>query len=154
MSQPPARTPEPSSPPLPLEIPRPLLDEMIAHCREESPLECCGILGGIPPRVDSLFRLRNLDASEVSYNADPADILAAVRALRARGAQFLAIYHSHPQWSAVPSRTDLATNYYGDLPRIIVSLVTDPPDVRVWRLEPDSYSELPWRIVAPGATAV
>jgi proteasome lid subunit RPN8/RPN11 len=131
-------------------IPDDLLAAMVDHCRREAPLECCGILGGVPPRASSLHLLRNTDRSETRYNADPADILAALRYLRERGEQFLAIYHSHPRWAAIPSRTDLATNYYGDLPRIIVSLLGEPPDVRAWRLEPDRYDELPWRVVPAG----
>jgi proteasome lid subunit RPN8/RPN11 len=138
----------------PLLIPADILAAMIDHCRREAPLECCGILGGTPPRVSSIHVLRNTEASPVRYNADPLDILEAHRSLRARGAEFLAIYHSHPGWRAVPSRTDLETNYYGDLPRIIVSLLDDPPEVRSWRLSADSYEELPWRVVAGGPPAV
>jgi proteasome lid subunit RPN8/RPN11 len=59
----------------------------------------------------------------------------------------VAIYHSHPRWAAVPSRTDLQENHYGSVPRIIVSLLGPTPEVRIWRLDPDSYLELPWRIV-------
>ncbi len=131
----------------PLEIPASILARMVEHCQKEAPLESCGILGGKPPRVSSLHLLRNTEASETLYNADPRDILEAFRTLREQGGQFLAIYHSHPRWAAIPSRTDLATNYYGDLPRIIVSLLTDPPEVRNWRLDTDSYTELPWTAV-------
>ncbi len=73
-------------------------------------------------------------------------------ALRGRGAEILAIYHSHPRWAAVPSATDLRENHYGPVPRIIVSLLGPSPEVRVWRLDPDSYEELPWRL-APGRDA-
>jgi proteasome lid subunit RPN8/RPN11 len=128
-------------------IPRSILAAMIDHCRREAPLECCGILGGVAPRVSSIHRLRNTEASPTRYNADPVDIIEANRSLRAVGGEFLAIYHSHPRWRAVPSRTDLETNYYGDLPRIIVSLLTDPPEVRSWRLETDSFEELSWAVV-------
>jgi hypothetical protein len=76
-------------------------------------------------------------------------LINAVVALRQRGAEILAIYHSHPRWRAVPSQTDLRENHYGPVPRIIVSLLDEPPDVRIWRLDPDSYQELPWRIVEP-----
>ena len=55
----------------PLEIPRDLHDAMVAHCVRESPLECCGILGGVSPRVSSFHPLRNELASETRYNADP-----------------------------------------------------------------------------------
>jgi [CysO sulfur-carrier protein]-S-L-cysteine hydrolase len=135
----------------PLEIPRELHDAMVAHCERESPLECCGILGGTGPRVSSLHPLRNDLVSETRYNADPHDLITAHIALRERGADMLAIYHSHPRWQAVPSKTDLDENHYGPVPRIIVSLVGDSPEVRVWRLDADSYHELPWRIVEPDA---
>ena len=41
------------------------------------------------------------------------DLIEAHIALRERGAEILAIYHSHPRWEAVPSKTDLAENHYG-----------------------------------------
>ena len=128
----------------PLLIPIPILDAMVDHCRREAPLECCGILGGVDRRVSSFHPLRNTDASEIHYQADPRDLIQAVTALRARGAEILAIYHSHPRWAAIPSRTDLRENYYGDVPRIIVSLLNETPEVRVWRLDPDAYEELAW----------
>jgi proteasome lid subunit RPN8/RPN11 len=134
----------------PLLIPRAIHDAMVAHCLRDAPLECCGLLGGVPPTVSSIFPLRNAQASETRYTADSRDLIAAVQALRAQAAQILAIYHSHPRWAAIPSRTDLAENHYGDVPRIIVSLLDDPPAVRVWRLDADSYEELTWRL-APDA---
>jgi proteasome lid subunit RPN8/RPN11 len=133
----------------PLEIPADLHDAMIAHCQRESPLECCGLLGGTAQRVSSLHPLRNIAASETRYSADPRELIRAVRWLRDQNSQILAIYHSHPRWEAVPSATDLRENYWADMPRIIVSLLTDPPAIRVWRLEPDSYEELSWTLVEP-----
>ncbi len=129
----------------PLEIPPGVLADMIAHCRREAPRECCGLLGGVPPRVSSFHPLRNAAPSaETRYDADPRDLIDAVVDLRRRDAEILAIYHSHPRWEAVPSRTDLEENHYGAVPRIIVSLLSEPPDVRVWRLDRDDYRELPW----------
>lgn len=140
-------SPAPSA--LPLQIPADLVDAMLAHCRREAPHECCGLLGGVPPSALSLYPLRNIEASPVRYLADPQELIDAVVALRNRGHEIVAIYHSHPHHAAIPSRTDLAENHYGDVPRIIVSLLDDPPDVRIWQLEPDRYQELPWRRVPP-----
>ena len=128
----------------PLQIPSDIVDAMIAHCLRESPLECCGLLGGDAPRVRSFHPLRNEAASETRYFADPKDLIEAWRWLRDHDHQVLAIYHSHPRWEAVPSATDLKENYWRDTPRIIVSLITSPPTVRIWRLDTDSYSELKW----------
>ena len=130
----------------PLQIPVEHHDAMVAHCLREAPLECCGLLGGFDPLVSSFHPLRNASASEVRYDADPRDLIAAVQSLRARGAEILAIYHSHPRWAAIPSQTDLAENHYGEVPRIIVSLLGEAPEVRVWRLEADSFEELTWAI--------
>jgi proteasome lid subunit RPN8/RPN11 len=132
--------------PGPLRIPAGIHDAMVEHCVREDPLECCGILGGVAPLVSSIHPLRNAAASETRYDADPHDLIEAHQALRKRGAEILAIYHSHPRWEAVPSKTDLRENHYGHVPRIIVSLKDSRPDVRVWRLDPDTYEELPWQL--------
>src|SRR5947207_1583541 len=132
-----------------LEIPRDLHDEMVAHCLREAPLECCGILAGVAPRVSMFLPLRNVASSETRYFADPRELIEVDKTLRQGKANILAIYHSHPRWEAIPSRTDLETNYYGPVPRIIISLLSETPVVRAWRLDPDSYEELPWRIVEP-----
>ena len=132
-----------------LEIPRDIVDAMVAHCVREAPLECCGILCGVAPRVSLFYPLRNENQSETRYNADPHDLIAAHIDFRRQGAEILALYHSHPRWDAIPSQTDLAENYYGPVPRIIVSLKSDAPDVRVWRFEPDTFQKLPWKIIEP-----
>ena len=125
--------------PLALTIPAPLLDAMVAHCVRDDPLECCGLLGGVPPLVSSIHPLRNADSSETRYNADPQELVDAHVSLRDRGAEILAIYHSHPRWPAIPSQTDLRENHYGPVPRIIVSLLGPAPEVRVWRLDKATY---------------
>jgi proteasome lid subunit RPN8/RPN11 len=128
----------------PLEIPESVLSAMIAHCLREAPLECCGLLTGRTRRARTFVPLRNAEQSPTRYEADGRDLIDAVVAMRQRNESIVAIYHSHPKWQAVPSRTDLETNYYGDVPRIIVSLLERPPVVRVWRLEPARYDEIPW----------
>lgn len=134
----------------PLLIPADILNLMVDHCRTEAPREGCGILGGIFPLVSSFHPLRNAEASPTRYDADPRDVIAANRRMRERHEVYLALYHSHPRWEALPSRTDLERNFYGLTPRIIVSLLHEPPDVRLWRLYPKSFRELPWREVPCG----
>lgn len=132
-----------------LEIPRAIHDQMIAHCLGDAPFECCGLLAGRPPRATSFHPLRNAaPAREVRYDADPMDLISAIRAIREAQADVVAIYHSHPQTEAVPSTVDLRENHWGAVPRIIVSLAGQTPVVRVWRLEPQAYHEIPWRLVS------
>ena len=119
---------------------------MIAHCVRESPLECCGLLGGKGPRV-----LVHSPAAESGRQRNPvrgrsAETLEAGRWLAARAElEILAIYHSHPRWEAVPSAVDREKNYWGAMPHLIVGFAADPPEVRVWRLSADSHRNFPGR---------
>ncbi len=137
-----------------LRIPENIYRTMIDQSRRESPLECCGVLGGCDAQVHSIHPLRNVAASPTRYAADERQLVEAHRWLRDRHWRIVAIYHSHPRWPAVPSKTDLEMNYWGDTPRIIISLLTEPAELRVWRLDNDSFQELSWTLVEPlGAQA-
>jgi [CysO sulfur-carrier protein]-S-L-cysteine hydrolase len=138
-------------PPRPLEVPADILDAMLAHCRQEAPLEACGFLAGHPPRVCAIYTMHNALASPTRYMADEHDLSRGYQYLRTRRLEILALYHSHPASSPVPSRTDLEQNYYGGVPRIIVSLRAESPEVGVWQLGPDSYEEVPWTVIPAGA---
>lgn len=131
----------------PLRIPGPIVREMVDHCRRDAPLEACGLLGGVGDLVSSFHPLANARASETRYEADPHQLIEAVVWLRERSHGIQAIYHSHPRWAAIPSGTDLATNYWGETPRMIVSLLDEPPDIRLYCLYPNAYRELPWKPV-------
>jgi proteasome lid subunit RPN8/RPN11 len=126
-----------------LSIPTHILNAMLAFCIRESPLECCGVLGGKGRVASSIYFFDNILAAENRFEADPKQVIRAVQELRSRGEEFVAIYHSHPKWRSIPSKTDLERNGYGDLPQIIVGLKDDRPEIRAWRLLADSYDEIP-----------
>ena len=113
------------------------LDQIIAHARESAPHECCGLIGGTPEgRAQTIYRARNLAADpEVTYEAAPEDLFAAQRAMRERGEQLLAIYHSHPRSEdPQPSRTDVRLAYYPSAVYLIVGLGAAEPCVRAFRI--------------------
>ena len=130
-----------------LAIPAEIFAAMVEHCRREAPMEACGILGGVPPLVSSIHPLRNVEQSAVLYTADPVDLIATDRALRERGAEWLVIYHSHPRSAPIPSKVDLKLNYDDPTPKMIISLMAEPPQARLWRLSVDAFEELPWRLL-------
>jgi len=115
---------------------------MLEEARRAYPAECCGLLAGVPPLASRLLPLANELASPTRYQADARDLIAAFRTMRNERIELLAIYHSHPNTAAEPSRTDLAQNYYGSLPHVIISLLSQPPQVRAFRLGPDSYTQI------------
>lgn len=130
-----------------LVIPRAIVNAMLEHAARELPLECCGILGGAEAGVRSIFPLTNIERSPTRYLADSRELVRAVRSLRDRGEEIVAIYHSHPSSPPFPSRTDLAENHYGDLPRIIISFWEAAPRIEAWTLLEHSYEPSPWRVL-------
>jgi proteasome lid subunit RPN8/RPN11 len=123
-------------------------EEMIAHARAELPNECVGLLAGVMEggmgRVVARFALVNDAASPVEFLSQPKSMLIAHRAMRDRGLDILAIYHSHPSSHPLPSRIDLERNYSQEVVNFIISLKEEPPMMRGWWLRENSYLELDW----------
>ena len=119
-----------------------LIDEMVAHAREDSPLECCGLLATDGDRVVKVFRARNADASRMRFTIDSADHLRAHLAAEEEGLELGGIYHSHPKTEPAPSQTDVnkAAAWPGAL-WVIVGLVPETV-VRSFRIEDGAVAEL------------
>lgn len=132
-------------------VPRPLLDAVVAHARAELPNECCGLLAGAIEgevgRVTQQFPIGNDLASPTEYATNAVDMLAAMKAMRAAGTVELAIYHSHPTSTPVPSRKDLARNFWGETAvHVIVGLAGEAADVRAWWLAEADYRPAVWGV--------
>ena len=128
-----------------LEIPADLFDAMIGQAQKEAPAECCGLLLGRGSSAVRIFPLRNELNSPIAYNADARDLFAAHRAMREHRLEITALYHSHPASEARPSRRDLNENYYGEIPRIIISLAGAVPVVKAFLLYEDRFQEIECR---------
>lgn len=117
-----------------LVLPSDIRDDLIAHALGEFPNEACGLIafeGDAPVR---LTRGTNVLASPTRYRMDDAEVVAAIEEMDRRGWWLGAIYHSHPSSAAVPSDTDLAeANWPGAL-MMIVSLASDEPELRAYRV--------------------
>jgi proteasome lid subunit RPN8/RPN11 len=123
-----------------------LLADVIAHARRELPNECCGLLAGRIADgvglVSAQFEIRNDAASTSEYETNARDMFAAFRAMRERGFELLAIYHSHPGSAPVPSRRDIERNTYGEsVVHVIAGFANAEPEVRAWWVTEASYCE-------------
>ena len=87
---------------------------MFARARAAAPEECCGLLGGVEGRAESVYPLRNVaPRPEVAYEAAPEELFDAQRRMRGRGESLVAIYHSHPRSAEPePSATDVRLAFY------------------------------------------
>jgi len=114
-----------------------LVDEMVAHAREDLPNECCGMVAGFDGEATDVIRVENAAASPLRYEMEPKAQYEAWKSIEDEGKQLLAIYHSHTKSAAYPSQTDVNQAVaWPDQVYVIVSLADpDAPDVKGYLLK-------------------
>ena len=120
-----------------MKISRALVDEMVAHAREDLPNECCGMVAGLDGEATEVIRVENAAASPLRYEMDPKAQYEAWKSIEDGGKELLAIYHSHTKSAAYPSQTDVNQAVaWPDQVYLIVSLADDDaPDVKGYFLK-------------------
>jgi len=127
-----------------------LLDELIAHAREEYDDECCGIVayasgeGGVgEPPATKVHRATNIHASRKRFEIDGLELLRTLEEFEQAGWELGAIYHSHTHTAPYPSQTDInfAANWPG-LEWVIVGLADGEPEVRCYLIEDGEVREV------------
>ena len=56
-----------------MRIAQSLIDEIVAHAREDLPNECCGMVGGVDGEARTVYRVENAAASPLRYEMDPQE---------------------------------------------------------------------------------
>jgi proteasome lid subunit RPN8/RPN11 len=95
-------------------IPAELVEQIVAHAREEAPNECCGMIASRDGEAVRVFRARNEAASPLRYVVDPRDLHRITTEIEDAGWQLGAIYHSHTRSDPYPSQTDVNTAFFPD----------------------------------------
>jgi [CysO sulfur-carrier protein]-S-L-cysteine hydrolase len=119
-----------------VKISQALIDEMVAHAREDLPNECCGMIGGRNGEAARVVRVDNAAASPLRYEMDPQGQYDALKAIEDAGEELIGIYHSHTRSAAYPSQTDVnEARMWPEQAYVIVSLENDEaPDVKAFDL--------------------
>jgi proteasome lid subunit RPN8/RPN11 len=127
-----------------------LLDEVIAHAREEYDAECCGVVAvapGPPPRrAVRVHRAVNVFDTHLKFEIDGKELLKLLDAIEDDGLELGAIYHSHTRTEPKPSQTDIgfAANWPG-LEWVIVGLAGERPEVRSYLIDAGDVREVELR---------
>jgi proteasome lid subunit RPN8/RPN11 len=125
-----------------------IIDALVAHAREEEPIEACGYLAARDGLVCKLYPLTNTDQEAEHYSMDPKEQFAVVREAREEGLTVCAVYHSHPETPARPSEEDINLAYDPNMSYVIVSLFGDEPSVKSFRIRKGVVEVEPIEIVA------
>jgi proteasome lid subunit RPN8/RPN11 len=131
-----------------LRIPPRLLEEMIAHARQEAPRECCGMIACQGDQAVAVHRVRNVAVNrKTAYFMEAKEQLDTWQAIEDAGLEIGAIYHSHPRSEPVPSPTDvnLAKQWPG-MQWVIVGLAGSEPEVRTWQIVGTAFHEDPHEV--------
>ncbi|MDD2725277.1 MAG: M67 family metallopeptidase [Methylovulum sp.] len=108
-----------------IQIPRKITNQLL-HLAQLSPeQEICGLIGGISGTPTHCYPIHNIaELPAQRFLLDPAEQIAALKALHESGENLFGIYHSHPNAPATPSAADLELAAYPDALYVIISLNT------------------------------
>ena len=133
-----------------MRISRQLLDDVIAHAREDAPNECCGMIASSDGEAVAVHRARNTAASPFRYEMDGMEQYRIQTDIEDAGLELGAIYHSHTRSAPEPSQTDINLAFYPETLYVIVGLKSPEPDVRAWRIVDGQVSEASLEIEGDG----
>lgn len=120
-----------------------MLDDIVAHARQEWPRECCGLIGGLDGEAKELRRITNTDPGNTFYMMDDKELFRAYRDFDERGWDIHVIYHSHPVSVAYPSKTDISLAAWPESFYLICSLEDkERPSLRAFRIVDGAVSEV------------
>ncbi|MDR2752939.1 MAG: M67 family metallopeptidase [Oscillospiraceae bacterium] len=126
-------------------------DALVRRARAELPNEACGLLAGSlkddEAKIHKLYNLTNMDHSPAHFSMDPREQLEAVKDMRQRGLQLLANWHSHPGTPARPSPEDIRLALDPKLRYLILSLETEAPVLKAFRIVGGAAEEEPLHII-------
>jgi len=117
-----------------IRIPKSIFQQMVEHAKKESPLECCGVLGGKSHTVEKVFELNNAEKSPIRYMMVPQEQMKVFEEMERDAMEMVAIYHSHTHTIPFPSETDVKLAFYPEISSIIISLKEKDPVVKAFRI--------------------
>ncbi|MBF0357667.1 MAG: M67 family metallopeptidase [Magnetococcales bacterium] len=106
-------------------IPRVIINKILGHAQRCAPEECVGVLSGKDQDITGWHPLENSLRETSRFLADPKQQIELFKKLRGEQKEVVAIYHSHPASSPVPSELDLSQSEYQNALYLIVSLGTE-----------------------------
>ena len=127
-----------------MQISRALVDEIVAHARQDLPNECCGIIASRNGAAVKVYRAHNVHQSPLRFEIDSRDLIRIYSEIEKSGDELRSMYHSHTKSPAYPSQTDV--NFAQDWPGLIWLIVSladrDAPEVRAFTIAGPDIEEV------------
>jgi len=120
---------------------------IILHAKKDLPNECCGYLAGKGAYVTAAYALKNIDDSHEHFSFDREEQFAAIKDMRKKDLVPIAVYHSHPETPARPSKEDIRLAYDSDISYLIISLARKVPDIKLFKIRKDLVEKVEIEII-------
>lgn len=104
-----------------LNLNKKLVLQMEEHLESCLPNEGCGLVVGNEIVAIKVIPIDNILHSPTRFRMDPIQLLTGLREIEDSDLSLLAIFHSHPGGSSIPSLSDLEEFLYPDSAMIIFS---------------------------------
>ena len=124
-----------------LELPRAMVDQVIAHARRDHPDEACGVIAGKGGAATRMVEMENAERSPTFYRFEAKEQLRVWREMDHADEVPFVVYHSHTATEAYPSRTDIALAGEPDAHYLLVSTRAEQDEVRSFRIADGVVSE-------------
>ena len=112
------------------------LDIIIKYVKAGYPKEACGILAGKDNKIFKVYNMINTsEQPEICYFMDAKEQFKVMKEIRNENLEMVAIYHSHTNSQAYPSKKDLELAFYPDSYYVIISLSNfDNPEIKAFKI--------------------
>jgi len=106
-------------------IPRTLANRLLTFAQAAPQAEICGLISTDTNNKYRVYPIDNIaDDSGCIFEMNPQQQISAFKQIRDEQQELFAIYHSHPNSEALPSKKDQQDAAYTDALNIIISLNT------------------------------
>ena len=133
------------------------LKRIYTHAKETYPHECFGFLVGTydaDGHVHHVVRGTNRNTERADrFEMDPKEFVQVERGADDEGLSIIGFYHSHPDWPAIPSQTDITWAWEGSYYLIVSVHEGRPFNTGVWSLAPEGpkrFNQEPLEIMDEG----
>lgn len=112
------------------------LNKIFEHVKKEYPKEACGILSGKENKITKVYNMKNTSENpETCYFMDSKEQFKVFKEIRDENLEMIAIYHSHTNTEAYPSKKDIEMAFYADAYYAIISFADyNNPVIRTFKI--------------------
>ncbi len=117
-----------------MKILKAIKDQIILHAKTDLPNECCGYLAGTKSLITKAYPITNIDKTHDHFSFDPEEQFAAIKDIRNNDLVPIAVYHSHPETPARPSKEDIKLAYDPEISHVIISLAKEHTVIKSFKI--------------------